>query len=295
MPHIFKGVLSHIPMVYEWRLSRAATGGTDSSTYCYEVWLRHLAVLFEYGFEIRGAHVGELGPGDSIGTGLAALLSGAESYVGLDVVPFSAKSDVEKIFRGLVQKFSDKEPVPDLSEFADQVIDWAEFPAKVEIISSALRNGKSDNHVIRYRAPWTNPDVISPSSLDLVFSHCVLEYVDHLSRIYQIMYHWLKPGGYCSHHIAMNANHFSPFWNGHWAYSDWQWRLLQGRRVTVLNREPLSTHIKCVEDAGFEILHVGRKYGEGGLERAALSPRFQTLNDEDLRTRGALLILRKRS
>jgi hypothetical protein len=46
---------------------------------------------------------GELGPGDSIGAGLAALLSGADRYVGLDVMPFLARADLEKIFDELVQ------------------------------------------------------------------------------------------------------------------------------------------------------------------------------------------------
>ena len=294
-PHIVKGIMTHLPLLNEWRLRQASTGGTDSSDYCYRVWIHHLSTLSEYGFKIKGAQIGELGPGDSIGTGLAALLSGANRYAGLDVVPYSARADLEKIFRGLVEKFSAKEPVPDVSNFPDQAIDWAGFNKKVEKITRELRNGLNGSQFISYHAPWTSPDVIAANSLDLVFSHCVLEYVDPLSKTYRTMYEWLRPGGYCSHHIAMNANHLSPFWNGHWAYSDWEWRLLRGRRFTVLNREPLSTHIKCAGEAGFEILHVRSTYGHGGLDRAALSPRFQSLDAEDLKTRGALLILRKPS
>ena len=61
--------------------------------YCYAVWLRHLIVLDRYGFSGKDAAIGELGPGDSIGTGIAALLSGARRYVGLDAVPY-AKGDL---------------------------------------------------------------------------------------------------------------------------------------------------------------------------------------------------------
>ena len=61
-------------------------GGTVSPRYCYSVWLRHLVMasdgcLFEY-----PKTVAELGPGDSIGIGLAALISGADEYYAFDVV-----------------------------------------------------------------------------------------------------------------------------------------------------------------------------------------------------------------
>ena len=115
--NIIKGVLTWVPIVNNWRLRRATTQGSDSSRYCYSVWLRHLVTLDQHGFNIAGAKIGELGPGDSLGMGLAALLSGAEQYVGLDIVPFSARADLEKIFQELVQLYSDREPIPDNDEF----------------------------------------------------------------------------------------------------------------------------------------------------------------------------------
>src|SRR5215831_10510080 len=98
IPHIVKGVLTWVPALNSWRLRRGATGGTNSARYCYSVWLRHLSELYQSGFRIEGAHIGELGPGDSIGIGLAALLAGAATYVGLDVVPFSSSANLVGIF-----------------------------------------------------------------------------------------------------------------------------------------------------------------------------------------------------
>lgn len=306
IPHIIKGTLTWVPGLTAWRLRRGATGGTDSSRYCYSVWLRHLVTLNLYSFRINGAQVGELGPGDSIGIGLAALLSGASRYVGLDVVPFAAKANVEKIFDELVEIYSRREPIPDHNEFPlirprfdsyefpNHLIDWANFAHRAEKIRRELTASVPRGQFVSYRAPWTSPDDIAVASLDLVFSQAVVEHVDALEETYRAMFAWLKPSAYASHVIDFSAHHLSPFWNGHWAYSDWEWRLVRGRREFLLNREPLSTHLACARKVGFDVLAIKRDCGNNGLNRDALSPRFQVLDSEDAQTRGAMLVLRKR-
>ncbi len=305
LPHILKGMLTWVHILDAWRLRHASTGGSNSPRYCYSVWLRHLVTLNLYGFMIKGARIGELGPGDSIGVGLAALLSGAERYVGLDVVPFSTKADLAKIFDELVQMYCRREPIPDHNEFPrvrptldsyefpNHAVDWTDFTKRIQMIRNELRRGVNSGEFLSYRAPWTSPDDIPPASLDLVFSQSVLEYVDALEEIYRAMFAWLKPGGYASHRIDFSAQYLSSCWNGHWAYSDWQWRLVRGYRQFLFNREPLSTHLACARKVGFQVLLVRRDYDSGGLNVNALSPRFQSLDAEDLRTRGATLILRK--
>jgi hypothetical protein len=67
----------------------ASTGGTDAAPYCYEVFLKHLTLTCAAGMPGVPASVGEIGPGDSLGIGLAALLAGSDRYYGLDVVPYS--------------------------------------------------------------------------------------------------------------------------------------------------------------------------------------------------------------
>jgi hypothetical protein len=117
--------------------------------------------------------------------------------------------------------------------------------------------------------------------------------VDNLEETYQAMAAWLKPGGYASHVIDFSAHYLSPFWNGHWAYSSWQWRLVRGRREFLLNRQTLGTHLACIKKAGFDVLRLQKHYGNGGLEVNSLSKDFQALDQEDLRVRGAVVILRK--
>jgi SAM-dependent methyltransferase len=134
---------------------------------------------------------------------------------------------------------------------------------------------------------------IDEASLDLIFSHAVLEHIDNLEETYQAMFAWLKPGGYASHVIDFKAHGRSPFWNGHLAYSDWQWKLVRGKREFLLNREPMSTHFAHAKKVGFDVLLSRPDQAANGLEVAALSSRFRNMNAVDTQTSGVLIILRK--
>jgi hypothetical protein len=299
-------MLTWIPPVNAWRQRAASTGGTDNARYCYSVWLRHLVTLLPYGFQIKGASVAELGPGDSIGVGLAALLSGAEHYIGLDILPLSAKADLESIFDELVGLYSRQEPIPDNGEFPrirpqlesyefpDHVIEWTGFSERVGRIRSQIRKGLERGRMIRYQAPWTSIDDVTSKSVDLIFSQAALEYIVPLNEVYNATSVWLKPEGYASHVIDLSAHDLSPFWNGHWAYSNREWRLARGQRAIFLNREPLSTYIAYAKKFRFEILLMKKDYRNDGLETAQLLPCYRSLDAEDLQTRGVMMVLRKR-
>ncbi len=71
---IVKGAATYISGLYKMRAKRR-TGGTDTAAYCYDVWLKHLTLLWANGLRTIPDTIAELGPGDSLGTGLAALLS----------------------------------------------------------------------------------------------------------------------------------------------------------------------------------------------------------------------------
>jgi len=305
--HIAKGALTWFPPLDAWRRRRISTGGTNRARYCYSVWLRHLVTLQSCGFEIRGARVGELGPGDSIGTGLAALLSGAEHYIGLDVVHLSAQLDLRTIFDELVRLYERREPIPDNSEFPRvsprlksyefpvDLIEWTGFHKRTELTRADLEQRLDQGRMIHYQAPWNSVDDVATGSLDLIFSQAVLEYAAPLDEVYRAMSIWLKNGGYASHVIDFSAHGLSPLWNGHWAYSNIQWRLARGRREVFLNREPLGSHLALIKKSGFEILLLEKDCRLDGLNHAQLSAPFRSMEIEDLQTRGVTMILRKKN
>jgi hypothetical protein len=230
------------------------------------------------------------------------LLSGAARYVGLDIVPFSANVDLAKIYDELVELYSRREPIPNDDEFPavapwldsyehpDHLIDHTNLLERARTIRDALKSGLNATDIVRYRAPWISLNDVAMGTLDLIFSQAVLEHVDSLNDTYHAMFEWLKPKGYGSHVIGFAAHHLSPIWNGHWAYSDWQWKIVRGRREFLLNREPLSTHLACAQNAGFEILSAIRNYDDTGLGPKSLA---YPVDSEDARTHGAILILRK--
>ena len=85
----------------------------------------------------------------------------------------------------------------------------------------------------------------------------------------------------------------SPHWNGHWAYSDGEWRVARGRREYFLNRQPLSVHLRLAREAGFEVLQTDVQREVTGLSPEQLDPCFRRLDDEDRHASGAMMVLRK--
>ena len=289
------------------------TYGTDSARYCYTVWLRHLKFLKKNGIIKFPEIIAELGPGDSIGTGLAGLIAGGKKYYALDVIE---RTDIERnmsVFDELCELFHKKTNLPDDLEFPDmnpkliddvfpeEIIIKQEvnfFKEKIEIIRKEIKTEKG-REIIKYFCPWYDPNVIRNGIVDLVFSQAVLEHVDDLPRVYKAMYEWVKKDGMISHSIDFQSHGLSKEWNGHWSFSDFTWKIIRGNRPYLINREPLSSHIKAMKDAGFKILDVVRiiDYSEkkytGSINRNKLANRFKELSDEDFETTSAYICAKK--
>ena len=317
-----KGLLTLVP---GWQsIRRREGGGASSARYCYAVWLRHLILARRSGLASHPEVVAEFGPGDSIGTGLAALLSGSRVYLALDVVRYTDLTSNLSVFEELVQLFRSRSSIPSDLEFPDffpmqeevvqdlnprlESYQFPEhiFPAgqldraldeeRVRAIRQILLTGRTPLKspvMIRYVAPWNEVGLLEDDSVDLIFTQAVMEHVDQLDHAYRVMNRWLKPGGVISHEIDFKCHGIATRWNGHWAYPDILWRLIRGRRAYFLNRQTCGDHLESIRNSGFNIISVTRQQRVHGIKRADLCRSLALTNDKDLNTSSALIIASK--
>ncbi len=277
------------------------TKGTDQARYCYSVWLRHLSCAAANGLDTDPRSVAELGPGDSIGIGIAAVLTGVERYYAFDVVAHANTPRNLEIFDGLVELFRARADIPDASEyprvgpklddyrFPDQLLSRERLraaldPARLARVRASIAHTDASDSMMQYRAPWSTQGAVQRNALDMVFSQAVLEHVDDLPDVYRAMHAWLKPGGYMSHQIDLKCHNSAREWNGHWTYSDLMWKLVRGKDVWLINRLPYSAHVKYMNASGFRIVSEQLVSEESRITRSQLAPRFRFIPDRDLST-----------
>lgn len=273
------------------------SGMASSARYCYAAWLTHLIHARESLFAPPQVVV-EIGPGSSLGVGLAALLSGASRYYGLDVVEHATTENNLRVFDDLVPLFNRRASVPGSDEFPrfEGLLQSHNFPGGalgVDRLRAALRPERLERlrqaaagvgTEVSYIVPWTHTD-IEEESVDFVFSQDTMEHVEDLSAAYKAMSRFLKIRGVVSHMIAFGSHGITPEWNGHWTFGDFRWKFYRGRRLYLLNREPLSAHIRLLRENGFEIIRqvrvsLGGRAGQS-VSRSALARRFRHMSQDD--------------
>lgn len=298
------GIATFIPGVNRFRFR--GTGGTDSARYCYSVWLRHLVMAKRTGLDPYPKIVAELGPGDSLGIGLAALISGCDKYFAFDIVEYSTTERNLLIFDELVSLFRNRAAIPGRDEFPqvepylekydfpDNILDekrlqYALKESRIKKIRESIIHPQHNNSLIEYKTPWYNAAILEKGSVDMIYSQAVLEHIDDLRNTYKSMQIWLKPSGYISHQIDFKCHGTTDEWNGHWRYSDFMWKLIKGKRPYFLNREPLSTHLAILKEEGFKILCDERIRSESIFTVNDLAPRFKSISEDDLTTSGTFI------
>jgi len=275
-------------------------------------------MINQSGLDTNFQTIAELGPGDSIGVGLAALLTGANKYYALDIQKYAHRETDIEILNELLSLFAATTAIPGKDEFPQITpeISSLRFPhdiltekrlarslatERVEQIRQALlkldengTSGKSSEIEIYYLAPWRISAEIEDNSVDLIISQAALEHIEDLSDAYSSMSRWLRPGGMISHQIDFSAHGLADEWNGHWAYSDLLWKLIRGKRQWLINRHPYSVHRKLIEQNGFEIIRVIKEQDTSGFINSRLDRQFANISDEDLTTRTAYILAVKK-
>ena len=306
-PVKYKAIIKSLPVIH--KMFMKGSGGTFSARYCYSAWLRHLSYVYINGLSTEPDTIAEFGPGDSIGIGLAALLSGANKFYAFDIVEYANLKKNLEILDELINLYLKREKIPDNNEFPEikPYLKSYKFPKhilsekrlnntlkkeRIENIRTALLNKKSHSSKgiqISYIVPWHDSNIIKNKSIDMIYSQAVLEHVDDLSNTYEKFYQWLKPNGFMSHQIDFRCHGTAKDWNGHWSYSDFTWRLIRGNRAYLINRYPHSTHIKLLRKCGFEIICDIKMNNFSGIKRNKLASNFLYLTDDDLITSGAFI------
>lgn len=305
---IFKGAATYVPYLY--RAERGATGGTQDARYCYAVWMRHMLALAASGASFPIRSVAELGPGDSLGIGVAALLSGAVKLQAFDIVRYASNERNISVLHELADLFRSRAPVPSAEEFpgvfprlADTcfpeylwksgVLDELLAAERVTAIENSLCGGSGDQVQIEYTVPWHESPGAMLASVDLVFSQAVLEHVDDLHRTYSALSAWIAPGAHTSNVIDFRSHQITPGWDGHLQYPASAWRVVRGRRPYLLNRRAPAEHLAQLRANGFEVIHVTRELRQPTVARGLLAAEFAHWSDEDRQTSTMHVIARR--
>jgi len=305
---VLSGIATYVPGLYN-AFFEACTA--EATRYCYAIWLRHLVFAHSQGFDTNPSVIAELGPGNSLGPGLAGLLCGANRLYCLDVVNNLDTKRNLSILDQLVELLKKQERIPDENEFPGMlpVLDCYDFPSQIltpkrltanlrserlEDIRAALKAEDSTGDIeIKYYCPWYDSTMIQRESCDLVYSQYVLEHVDDLEKIYSALALWIKHGGYSSHVIDFSSHNLTEHWNGHWRFGDFTWKLICGKKPYLLNRYPCSKHLELLAKNGFEVVAVSRKTEVSGLMREDLAKKFRTISESDLLTRRVHIVASK--
>jgi hypothetical protein len=271
-----------------------------SARYCYSVWLRHLRVMHSFCGHVPRYRAAELGPGDSLGIGLAAMLSGVEALEALDVVRYASSQLNRTILRELLELFRARAPIPDETEFpdlqprlksyafphdllTDELLARSLSDQRVAAIEAAL-NGVCSPVSIEYHVPWSERSIQKSSQLDIVYSQAVLEHIEDIDFTHRTLAKNMRDGGVALHAIDFRSHCITPGWDGHLQYSSAIWWLVKGRRPYLLNRRSPSEHLRAMEKAGFKILAQTRVCAEPTISVTQCARPFRTWSEEDRRT-----------
>src|SRR5262249_36289260 len=159
------------------------------------VFMRHLVKVHAATGRVPLGRVAELGPGGSLGTGLAAMLAGARQYFAFDAEAHSDRESNLQVLDELVDLFRRRADIPGPGEFPevkpaiadyafprgildDARMDAALEPRRLELLRREVAS--ADGTLVKYVAPWHDLSLIEHETIDWIFSQAVLEHVADL-------------------------------------------------------------------------------------------------------------------
>jgi SAM-dependent methyltransferase len=270
-----KLALSHLPVNYRvWqRLGVFRHGRMDHHVYLINVFNGHLK---RAGYEngISGKTILELGPGDSVGTALVAASHGARAIM-LDAGAYAVQ-DIE-FYRGLAGELMrlGLSP-PDLSQ------------------ASSLEEVLRACNAIYLTQGLTSFSEVDTASVDLIFSHAVLEHVrrHEFAQTMRECLRVLVTSGAASHRVDLEDHLGGGLNNLRFSHRVWE-------SPSFVNSGFYTNRLRCFEmidafrGAGFGIEFLAcNRYPELPISRQALNVEFTNWSDEELMIRGFTVVLK---
>ena len=303
-PALAKGALSFAFPRFRTVHGYANPLGTVSAESCYSIFLRHLALLRLAGVVGVPPVVAELGPGSSVGVGIAALLAGARRFMrstwwispirrptSMLSISSPASSGVAPQF--LLLAFTAAASLTSTITTGPTRLDLGPSQQWEERVAAIRDDVAARSHrFVKIATPWTDRAVTEDARVDWIISQSVLEHVDALQNAYVAMARWLKPEEHASHLIDFSSHRMTKEWNGHWAIDDLTWRIMRGKRPYLLNRRPYTDRVAIAAECGLAPVAGTRNKRFDGLIPDDFAPRFRKISDEDARAEMVFLILR---
>jgi hypothetical protein len=219
----------------------------------------------------------ELGPGDSLATALFARMHGAARTWLVDRDEYaSARIDS---YRTLAERLNANGPpgrpvIPPLTSL-EAMLDWSGGRYLVDGLHSL--------------------SVIPDGSVDLSFSHAVLEHVrrDEFDATIRELFRVAAPGGISSHRIDLRDHLGMSLHNLRFSRRWWESRLVVSSGFYT-NRLRRSQIVERFREAGFDIVSIREnRWPALPLSRRKLHREFAIMPDEELTVQGFDLVARK--
>jgi len=265
---ILRSIISYIPFLRAFlkkNLKKKETSPTYAEYY-FSIYKQHMDALKK--FNISKGILVEIGPGDTLGVGMCAILDGFSKYIAIDIIEHFT------IEKNLAVLNSLKKYYQNHSLFEELLHD--------------IQN--NDRNLVSFFKDFGD---LEAESVDIIISNAVLEHIIDLENYYRKMFEILKPNGFCSHVIDYGAHEFSKNWYEHLYLSDWAWSFLMHGRMYPINRIPHSYHLKIAKDCGFHIVYEFKNLSEKANPKYLNKNLKKIFTEEDLKTKSAHIILRK--
>jgi SAM-dependent methyltransferase len=306
---IFLGLISYIPLLHKnlAKIKSFKTGGTNNADYCISVFFKHAFLNNNDSLSMIDKDICEVGPGDSIGVGICALIFGAKSYTAFDSYKFMDNAlniDVfNKITQSLLQRNFQKSVEliksinPKILTINDNLIirllsnSEINNEARINYIKWSIENiNQVDSCLHYFVGDW---DQLPTSKyFDVIICQSVFEYFQNMSVSLKALKNFLKPNGIISTQIDYRGLQFSDEWYSHWGYPDYIWNLIKGKRPMVVNRLRHSQYLDIFSDHKLKIEKLFEVKAENKHIRNLSFYKEKNISLRDLKTSGAYFLLK---